>query len=290
MSKEYTQIVDRVIAMLEQYRLGSLSADMSEVVTAIKKGQYVPTSSDSKPIVYVRYDHSGLIRDLAGGKTREERILLRISGAVSATSQAVAADDGTNLMNNIQQVLQNHATGEVLWGSANRFGWNESNDSPEVFGQLMFDPGADITNAHFTLLWSCDVRITTETIVAALPVTPDPDGPFGSVYFFVAATPVVVSEDDTLKILTALSGTLTIECAGITDYISNNVAVAAAFANGDWGTIGGKSAISVLNDNGIFVAYIPGDGGFMLYSTPGGAGSILGANGSPSGGITATLR
>jgi hypothetical protein len=164
MSTEYTTITDRAIAVLEAEREDSLSDDLSADVVSVSKGQYVPGSAALKPCVRVRLRRVGLIADMAGGMSRTERLLLLVSGACVGATQDAACDDAANLMNNIENVMMNHLSGEI-WGG-NRFGWGLgiSEENPEQFGEIMLEPGQDVTIAHFQILWSCDVRINTDPL------------------------------------------------------------------------------------------------------------------------------
>jgi hypothetical protein len=165
MSTDYATIVDRVVALLAAERLDKLSEDLSGDVVAVKKGQYVPGSSAEKPVLYVRFVRSGLIGEMAGGMSRQERLMVGISGAVVADDQETAHDDATNLINNIEAVLANYPTDSGHWGGS-YFGWNFeiSDTNPEEFAFLSPEPGAAVAVYHFQVLWSCDVRIGTDAL------------------------------------------------------------------------------------------------------------------------------
>lgn len=162
--KDYTTITDAVLSLLANYRQTALSADLTTAVSAVKKGQYTPGSALAKPEVYVRFYRVGAVSDLAGGRSRLERLMFVISGAVVEPSQEDAHDQACNLLNNIDRVMANNATNNI-WG-ASYMGWGYSEDeaNPEVFGEISFDPGASNCVAHFKLLWSCDVRRQIEPL------------------------------------------------------------------------------------------------------------------------------
>lgn len=161
MSKDYTQVVDRVVEVLEAERTDTLSEDLTTPVVAIEKGQYVPGSTASKPTVYVRLHRAGVIAEMAGGTQRLERMKLAVSGAVVADTQEAAQNEAMNLVANLERVLVNYPT-DVYWG-ASRLGWSYSDedDRDEPVMELTPEPGADRSVVHFMLLWSCDVRIST---------------------------------------------------------------------------------------------------------------------------------
>lgn len=161
---EYRDITDRLMSIMNENRTGALSNNLSSTLTAVKKGQYMPTASGSKPILYVRPYQPSLISEMGGNKARHERLLFLFSGGCVAATQEDALDDATNLMNNVQQVLMNHASDD-LWGG-NGFGFSRiaDDDNPEVIGKIDLDPGPDSTTAHFTLLWSCDLVIGTDAL------------------------------------------------------------------------------------------------------------------------------
>jgi hypothetical protein len=164
-STEYKTVCDRVIAILEAERTDALSDDLTTGVTAIEKGQYVPTSSSAKPIVYVRLRRTGVIADLGGGQSRMERLMFAISGAARGDTQEEAQDEAMNLYNNIERVIANYPADSGYWGGS-YFGWGYSGDDgrPEEFGEFEVDPGTDGAIVHFQMLWSCDVRIATDAL------------------------------------------------------------------------------------------------------------------------------
>lgn len=162
MSTEYKTISDRVIAVLNAERTDKLSENVTSSVTAVKKGQYTQGDNAVKPIVYVRFRRSAVISEMAGGASRLERLMFFITGATRGTTQEAAVDDCTNLMNNVENVLANYPTDSGKWG-ASYFGWgySESDENPEVIGEVGIEPGQDSCIGHFQLFWSCDVKITT---------------------------------------------------------------------------------------------------------------------------------
>jgi hypothetical protein len=161
MSKEYTTILDRVKKNLSDNRAGALSDDLTVDVVSVNKGQYNVTPGAEKPAVWVCPLRIGAVRDMAGGVSWQRRPMFRISGAVSGTTQDAVCDNATNLINNIERVLMAHANESGFW-SGGTFGWSggENEDNPEQFGEIILEAGQDVITGHFTLLWSCDIRIT----------------------------------------------------------------------------------------------------------------------------------
>jgi hypothetical protein len=171
MSQEYKAITDRIISILKAYQSGKLSEDLSQDVTDVRKGQYIPTGQTDKPIVFVRFRRPGAMAGLAGGKVRQERGMFVISGATWASTQDDACDEATNLLNNVEQIMQNHAA-ESGWWSGSHFGWgySEQDASPAVFADVFIEPSQDGCIAHFQMLWSCDFRIATDTLTGGTDV------------------------------------------------------------------------------------------------------------------------
>jgi hypothetical protein len=162
--KDYTDITNRVKSILEGHREAALSADLSKAVVAVRKGQYVPNSADSKPCVYIRFCESGVIASMAGGLKRQERPKFLISGAVVGTTQEAAIDDASNLISNIANILENNMRND-MWG-AGRLGWSYSEDDSrdEPTCKITPDPGSDNCVVHFQIRWSCDVMIRREPV------------------------------------------------------------------------------------------------------------------------------
>lgn len=160
MSTEYKLVTDRLIAILDEQRVIKLSENLSTPVTAVKKGQYTPTARDEKPIVYARANIPSLIADMAGGLSTTRRLKSLISGATRADDQDTAMDDATNLVNNLEHVLLNHANESGYWNAGRLgYGYSEDDRQPEDFAQFSPDPGQEGCVVHFTLLWSCDIRV-----------------------------------------------------------------------------------------------------------------------------------
>jgi hypothetical protein len=91
-------------------------------------------------------------------------LMFVISGGTVGATQGAALDDATNLMNNAQHVLMNNAQKSGVWNGGH-FGWGVGDDdNPERFGEVILDPGTDVTTAHFKLLWTCEVRINTDSL------------------------------------------------------------------------------------------------------------------------------
>jgi hypothetical protein len=162
MSTDYKTITDHIIDMFDAAKSTSLSMDMTQTVKAIKIGQYVPESSTGKAIIYIRPETPALIGDMAGGLSRQNKILYLFSGSVSASDRDTAWDDVQCLYNNIENLLMHHPTESGYW-SGSHFGFQEGDDSsPEEYGQFGADSGTDIIAVHFWLRWSIFVRINRE--------------------------------------------------------------------------------------------------------------------------------
>jgi hypothetical protein len=102
---------------------------------------------------------------MAGGLRRDERLKFIISGSASGATQSAAWNDAMCLANNVQHVLENYPSDGDNW-SAGGLGWNypESDESGDDFLEMDADPGTDGCVVHFTLMWSCDVRIERDSI------------------------------------------------------------------------------------------------------------------------------
>ncbi|MDO8681892.1 MAG: hypothetical protein Q7N50_00225, partial [Armatimonadota bacterium] len=156
MAQDYTQIVDRLRDVLTAERTDALSDDLSTPVTAVKIGQYVPSATSDKPIVYVRLISVATVADMAGNMSRLGRINCLISGAVAITKIAQEADhqeeshnDGCNLMNNIENILMHYGT-DTLWSGGHLgLGQSSDDDNPERYGELTPEPGGELSGYHF---------------------------------------------------------------------------------------------------------------------------------------------
>lgn len=159
--RNYTDVLDRLLAILEENRDDALSEDLSTSVVSVNKGQYTVTPGVSKPCIFACFKSPALVANMAGNRKRQETVMFQFSGAVTGT-QGVASDDATNLMLNLANILENHAS-DALWGGGT-LGWSYSDSNPTRYGEVILEPGQDITTGHFTLLWSCDVMIATKPL------------------------------------------------------------------------------------------------------------------------------
>lgn len=164
MSTEYKEITDRLVAILETHRNGKLSEDLSADVVAIKKGQYTPGDASVCPTVYARPARTGLIAELSGKASRLVKMKFMVSGSCMGDTQAEAIDDAQCLMNNLEHVLENYSTETNYW-SGGMLGWSSDLDEDGTdFNGFDIEPSQNRVSAHFTLMWSCDVRIGTDSL------------------------------------------------------------------------------------------------------------------------------
>lgn len=165
MSTEYSDVTAKLISILDGEREDALSADLTVPVKSVNKGQYVPSSSGEKPIVFVRMRRAAIKRSMAGNLIRDERLKFVISGAVVAATQAIADSDADILINNIENLLEAHPSEDGYW-SAGSLGWNfPADEEPgEDFVEKTPDPGTTGAVVHFEIYWACDVRIARETV------------------------------------------------------------------------------------------------------------------------------
>lgn len=164
MSNEYKLINDKWIDILTAYKSTSLSEDMSTPVDTVSRGQYVPGGSASKPSVYCRIEVPSLAADMAGGLSRDERLVILFSGAVSNTDRDTAWNDAYCLVNNIQNIVQNYSQVDGYW-SGGHLGFKEGDyDNPEDYGRIDADSGQDIITVHFWIRASILVRIGREDL------------------------------------------------------------------------------------------------------------------------------
>lgn len=164
MSTDFKTLTDKLKSILDAEKTGALSDDLSVAVGDIRIGQYVPNESANKPLLYIRPEKPGLISDMAGNMSRQEKICFLITATVSGTNRDTVWDDIQNLFNNTQQVLWNHCAEDGYW-SGGHFGYSEGyEDNPEEYGQFSGDSGLDIIVLHFWLRWTIFVRINRETI------------------------------------------------------------------------------------------------------------------------------
>ncbi|HUU44744.1 MAG TPA: hypothetical protein VM118_03335 [Acidobacteriota bacterium] len=164
MSTDYKTITDRLKAILEANTTGALSRDLSKAVVAVKKGQYVPGSSDEKPVIYVRPEIPAHIAQMAGGQTQKRRLTYIFTGAVKADTQEEAWDDVQCLYNNLENLLMHYGADGSYWAGG-RFGVNPGDDDdPERYGNWDADPGTDLCIIHFWLRWSCEIMIGREAL------------------------------------------------------------------------------------------------------------------------------
>ena len=160
----YNVICDRLIEVLESERTDALSQGIvSGLVTVIAKGEYLPSESSAKPIIYVRPELPALIADMAGNMRRQERMLHRITGAVVADTQAEAIDDACSLVNNIQNLLM-HYGNDTYWAGGHLGFRYASDENPEEMGGFFPDHGTENCVVHFRLWWSCDFFVDREAL------------------------------------------------------------------------------------------------------------------------------
>jgi hypothetical protein len=162
MSQDYKTITDNLIALLEAERTDKLSEDMADPVASVKKGQYMPTGTSDKAILYACFRRSGVVSDLAGGMRRRERLMFLLSGGISAATQESAHDEGTNFINNIQQVLMRNSSNGYWSGGMLGWGFSDDEANPELSSEYIPDPGTNICTGHIKILWSCEVTINLE--------------------------------------------------------------------------------------------------------------------------------
>ena len=164
MSNEYKSITDKFIDILDTYKATSLSDDMSTPVDAVKKGQYVPMESARKPAVYCRIEVPAFAADMAGGLSRDIRLVMLFSGSVSNADRETAWDDCMCLMNNVENILQHYSHVDGYW-SGGHLGFKEGDyDNPEDYGRMDADSGTDGITVHFWLRFSVLVRINREDL------------------------------------------------------------------------------------------------------------------------------
>jgi hypothetical protein len=162
----YNFIIDSMKTQVETYMTGSLSKNLSKDVVSVSIGQFVPSSSDDKPCVYIRLLRLGSVTDMAGNKTRKRRIILLFSGACSGETQQAVHDDATELVYNLENILVQYPNDTNWSGGSLGPNGRGDDDSPEPYAEIKIDPGQDVFVAHFTLIWSCEVMVGIDGLFA----------------------------------------------------------------------------------------------------------------------------
>ena len=165
MSTQISEKTDRLIEVIDDNRAGKLSEGLAVGVTSIERGIYVPGAKGQKPVVYVSDGRTALIRDLAGGLSYDVRLKYKITGVVTAATQALAVEEAELLAANLLMVLLHYSSDAGYWSGAGP-GWAypSDDDSGEDVLEFAVDVGDKISVAHFVLLWSCNCRLSLEEL------------------------------------------------------------------------------------------------------------------------------